>query len=386
MNFLDVRYRLDDPAQHGLSCPMMQSPPASHRIRSHLLASAIKITPGLFPALAEGLRSLGDSMMLQDEVDCFVVADPTLQAYCTPHHSGEQDKFTVVISSALVERLKIDEIRFVIGHEVGHFLCGHWQYPGEDEDGSLGDRLATLRLMRAAEISADRIGMLACGSLEHACAAMIKVAAGLGDPHLQPDIPSILLQFRELARGDGAEAAIWTTHPIIPLRVKSLLRFEPICRTIRQKKTCTKEEIKKVDDAIEVDFHKSSGFALRKIFHKHLSMARIWGLVSLFAADGVISKAEQYLMMENLGEEVAMKVLKFLKSQDSNLHELVDLKLVEACETARMAPLKDRESMISEFSILIGETGTETPALRTAFLRLQSLLDLQTFSGDLPEF
>jgi Zn-dependent protease with chaperone function len=137
MNFLDVRYRFDDPAQHGLSCSLRQAPPASERTRSHLLASAIKITPGLFPALAEGLRNLGNAMMLQDEVDCFVLADPAIQAYCMPHQSGERERFTVVISSALVERLKIDEIRFVIGHEIGHFLCGHWRYPNEDEDGSV---------------------------------------------------------------------------------------------------------------------------------------------------------------------------------------------------------------------------------------------------------
>jgi hypothetical protein len=281
----------------------------------------------------------------------------------------------VVISSALVERLKIDEIRFVIGHEIGHFLCGHWRYPNEDEDGSLGDRLATLRLMRAAEISADRIGMLACGSLEHAYAAMIKVAAGLGEPHLQPDIPSILLQFRELARGEGAASAIWTTHPIIPMRVRSLLRFEPICRAIRQNGAYTEEDLMKVDDAIEVDFQRSSGFALQKISDKQLELARVWGLVLLFASDGVISKAEQHLMIENLGKETTTKVLKFLRSQGSGLSEAVDRRLAEACETARMAPLIDRKAMLHEFSVLIDGIGAADPNVRQAFLRIQSLLE-----------
>lgn len=375
MNFLDVRYRFDDPEQHGLGGALRNSTPASERARSQLLASAIKITPGLFPALGEGLRNLGESMMLQDEVDCFVVANPEMQAYCLPHKTDIYDKFTVVISSSLVERLRIDEIRFVIGHEIGHFLCGHWRYPNEDVAGSFGDRLATLSLMRAAEISADRIGMLACGSLEHACAAMIKVAAGLGEPHLQPDIPSILLQFRELARGDGAESAIWTTHPIIPLRVRALLRFDPICRAISQNETYTEEELKKVDDAIEVDFHKSSGFALQKISDKQLETVRIWGLVSLFAADGVISKAEQYLMVENLGSETAKKVLKFLKSQGSGIHKAVDHKLIDACAAARTTPLSDRIAMLSEFSSIIAQTGIEDHNAQQAFLRIRSLLE-----------
>jgi uncharacterized tellurite resistance protein B-like protein len=375
MNFLDVRYRFDDPAQHGLGGSLRSASPASERTRSHLLASAVKITPGLFPVLAEGLRNLSASMMLREEVDCFVVADPEMQAYCIPHQSDEFERFTVVISSALVERLRIDEIRFVIGHEIGHFLCGHWRYPNTNENGCLGDRLATLRLMRAAEISADRIGMLACGSLEHACAAMIKVAAGLGYPHLQPDIPSIMLQFRELARGEGTESAIWTTHPIIPMRVRALLRFEPICRAIRQDAVYNEEELVKVDDAIEIDFHKTSGFALQKISDKHLELARVWGLVSLFAADGVISKSEQHLMLEILGKEITTKVLNFLKAQSSGLSDAVDLRLVQACEIARLAPLKDRKAMLHEFSELIAETGDADPAIRQVFLRIQSLLE-----------
>jgi hypothetical protein len=375
MNFLDVRYRFDDPTQHGLGDALRKNPPSSERTRSHLLASAIKITPALFPDLSQGLLNLGESMMLRDEVDCFVIADPAIQAYCLPHHSGERERFTVVLSSAIIERLRIDEIRFVIGHEVAHFLCGHWRYPPQDEGASLGDRLAILRLMRAAEISADRIGMLACRSLEHACAAMIKVAAGLGEPYLRPDIPSLLGQFRELARGDGTESAIWTTHPIIPLRVRSLLRFEPIHRKIMQDGACAREDLIKIDDAVEVDFHKSSGFALKKLSAKQLEPARIWGLVALFAADGVISKTEQQLMKVNLGEEIAAKVLRYLKERHGNLYQAVETKLAEACETACLAPISDRQALVNDFCHLVDETGAWDPAIRETFERIRQLLE-----------
>lgn len=375
MKFLDVRYRFDDPSQHGLGGSLRENVPASDRARSHLLASAIKITPALFPDLAQGLLRLGESMMLRDEVDCFVIADPVIQAYCLPHQSGERERFTVVLSSALIERLRIEEIRFVIGHEVAHFLCGHWRYPSESEDGTLGDRLAVLRLMRAAEISADRIGMLACRSLDHACAAMIKVAAGLGEPHLRPDIPSLLGQFRELARGDGTESAIWTTHPIIPLRVRALLRFEPIHRSILASGACAAEELSKIDDAVEADFHKSSGYALKKLSDKQLEMARIWGLVALFSADGVISKAEQQLMTVNLGEETAVKVLRYLKAQKGDLFHAVEGKLREACKTACLAPRSERQALVNDFCRMIDETGAWDPAIRKAFERISGLLE-----------
>lgn len=374
MNFLDVRYRFDDPSQHGLGGSLRDTPPGTDRTRSHLLASAVKITAALFPDLAAGLKDLGKSMRLDEEVDCFVTADPVIQAYCIPHSSGGSDHFTVVLSSALVERLKHEEIRFVIGHEIGHFLCGHWRYPSEEDQASMGDRLATLRLMRAAEITADRIGMMACRSLEHACAAMIKVAAGLGEPFLQPDIPSILLQFRDLAKGEGSSSAIWTTHPVIPLRVRALLRFEPVYRRIMQDDKDFADELFKIDDAVEVDFHKSSGGALRKISDKQLELARVWGLVALFAADGVISKAEQELMVESLGDKTTKKVIQFLKSKGGNLSHAVEERLVSACESACLAPLTDRKNLVSGFRQLIGEVGSEEPNVKREFSRISHLL------------
>ncbi|GEM_PF-1223086 len=374
MNFLDVRYRFDDPSQHGLGGSLRDNPPGTDRTRSHLLASAVKITPALFPDLAAGLKDLGESMRLDEEVDCFVTADPVIQAYCIPHNSGDSDHFTVVLSSALVERLKHEEIRFVIGHEIGHFLCGHWRYPSEDDHGSVGDRLATLRLMRAAEITADRIGMMACRSLDHACAAMIKVAAGLGEPFLQPDIPSILLQFRDLARGDGTSSAIWTTHPVIPLRVRALLRFEPVYRRIMQDDKDYADELFKIDDAVEADFHKSSGGALRKISDKQLELARVWGLVALFSADGVISKAEQELMVESLGDKTTYKVIQFLKSKGGTLRQAVDERLVNACESACLAPLNDRRNLVSGFRQLIGEVGSDEANVKREFSRITHLL------------
>ncbi len=338
MNFVDVRYSFDDPAEHGLEGSLRTSPPQTDRMRSHLLASGIKITPALFPDLARGLQALGESMMLDEEIDCFVTADPHIQAYCVPHQSAESERFTVVLSSALVERLKPEKIRFVIGHEIGHFLCRHWQYPSEEEHMSMGDRLSVLRLMRAAEISADRIGMLACRSLDSACAAMIKVAAGLGEPILRPDIPSILSQFRDLARGDGVASAIWTTHPVIPLRVRALLRFDPIFRKMRDNDPTFKNDLIRLDKFVEADFNKSSGRALQKIADKQLEQVRVWGLVALFAADGVISKTEQDLMVESLDAEKTAKILRFLKSNTGNVLHAVEKRLAKACQAIGSVP------------------------------------------------
>lgn len=70
------------------------------------------------------------------------------------------------------------------------------------------ERIAVMQLSQCAEISADRIGLLASGSLQSACSALLKSAAGLGEPYLKPNITSFLNQFRDLVEKDGNEASV----------------------------------------------------------------------------------------------------------------------------------------------------------------------------------
>lgn len=381
MNFLDVRYRYDNPSLHGFPDEVRQGRVDASHQRTHLLANAIKIGPALFPQLWPGLKNLGESMRLDSGVDCFVVADPAMQAYCMPRVSDAGEDFTVVVTSGLVERLKVEEIRFVIGHEVGHFLCGHWRYPTGEDQANLGGRLAALQLMRAAEISADRIGMLACGSLEHSCAAMIKAAAGLGEPFLQPDIPSLLLQFRELAAGSGMASAIWATHPVIPLRIRALLRFEPLHRAILKGGEMIGAELEKIDQAVDADFHRSSGNALRQVAVKPLEMAKVWGLVAILSADGVLSEEDQRQMVLMLGNDAAGKAIRFIKGHDEGALRVVVRKLEEACNHARIASLGDREALLRQFRDLLDQSDGWQPETEEMFDRIGMLMGVDSGTG-----
>ncbi len=374
MNFLNVRYSHDDPYRYGLSPKKGSVPQDSKRIRVKLLSEGLKITPALFPDLAAALEGLGNSMDLKHELDCFVVPDPNMQGYCVPHSSDDGDFFSVVLSSAIIEKLKPREVRFVIGHEVGHYLCEHWRYPKESDEDSLGDRLAVLSLSRSAEISADRIGMMACGSLEDACGAMIKSAAGLGEPHIHPDISSILSQFRELSQNEGQANAVWSTHPMIPHRIRALIRFEPLCQKLQRAEKLSPEELLSLDAAVDKDFDRISGNALKKISNQSLESVRVWGLVYLFCADGVISKAEQELMRQTIGKERCEKVMKLLKGQTHGPGAIVMKKLLEACHKGMVAPISERKILIREFKSLVDEAGLMDGPIEEALEELNSML------------
>ncbi len=105
------------------------------------------------------------------------------------------NKPIIVIDSGLVELLDDEEeMRFLLGHELGHALSGHAVYqtllrrllaltsvlyavPG----GALGVRVITAALMewsRKAELSADRAGLLATQNPAAATRVHMKLASG----------------------------------------------------------------------------------------------------------------------------------------------------------------------------------------------------------------
>ena len=355
-----IRYGFEDPAHYGLNNELKETLPDTRNTRSRLLSNAVHITPSLFPSLADIWPLLRKRLDLAEDVECFVVPEPQMQAYCFFHEShrekpsSERDAgYTVVISSGLIERLNTQEIMAVVGHEIGHFLFEHWRHPSDLEDSTKGQILAMRQLERAAEISADRVSMIAADSMNDACTAMIKVASGLGAPYLNPDIRGFLRQFRKLTDNRGHYDSIWSSHPMIPLRVRAMLRFDPIRKSLSQGDRISNELLGKVDEKINQDFHKATDFALEKIADKNIEDVRLWSMVSIFVADGILSKNEQCMMRNALGDETTNKVINFLKSSSSDMRQAVASRLQESCDQAKNAPLSEREKLINELDRII---------------------------------
>ena len=370
IHFINVRYKRDSPSFYGLNRNESKRAHTSE-VRGRLLSNCVKVTSSLFPDLAKGLADLHSKLQLDTPIDCFIQADPTMQAVCHYHEADKLNAYSVVLSSGLIERLNIHEIRFIIGHEVGHFLYKHQVHPSAQDFDSLGDKLAALELSRAAEISADRVGMLACESTEVACSAMIKVASGLGSEHVRCDVPSLLEQFREICASKSSQASIWDTHPIIPLRVRALLHFEP---TLKQIKSNGSVDLARADMAVERDFMKTTNRVLDSISEEALAKMVKWGLMSLFVADGVLTKNEQEVMKDQLGDVSAQKILTYLHSQNGSILDIVDSRLIDAARAAQIAPRAQRIRLYKHFEVLVTEASGGEPAME-ALHTIKKLLD-----------
>lgn len=199
------------------------------RARHDLLAGAVRVDPEILPGLAQTVRDVAGRAGIGQALEFYVHAAPAINAAVM--ESG--GRVLVLLSSGAVERLSADEMEFVVGHELGHALYGHLEVPAVlvlDGERRVDPRHA-MRLMawqRRAEISADRAGLLCCGSLGVAATALFKTLSGLAMPSLRIDPRAFAQQWnelsREVTRGDGSRQ--WTaTHPFLPLRMRALVEF-----------------------------------------------------------------------------------------------------------------------------------------------------------------
>lgn len=163
-------------------------------------------------------------------VQVYVTRSRQINAYTF----GLSEPKVVVLYSALLEVMDEDELRFIIGHELGHVALGHtWLNSlvgglAGIPSSSLSSMVLTVAFLwwnRTCELSADRAGLLACGSLEKAISALVKLVAG---PHAGTP-GGMELAYRRIDAEDdtllGSLNEALGTHPMLIRRINELRRY-----------------------------------------------------------------------------------------------------------------------------------------------------------------
>ena len=203
--------------------------------RRYLLATATRLTPEMAPDLHAIIDHCRSTLGVDGPLELFVYPSPLFNAAAVRPEKG---RLLLMVSSALLEGLEPDELQFIAGHEVGHYLFDHHAIP----TGALleGDQRLTpslaLRLFawqRYAEISADRAGLVCAGALEPAARCLFKLASGLSGDRVKVRVDQFMAQVGDLrleaAKQDTADQrprSDWfATHPFSPLRLKAAELF-----------------------------------------------------------------------------------------------------------------------------------------------------------------
>jgi len=209
--------------------------------RRSLLTGALRLTRSMAPEVADSLAHCRALLGYTHPVEVYIRPEPVFNAGAIKNPGG--GPHIIVLSSRLLEVFTPEELRFVIGHELGHMVFDHFGIPMpgtaavEDMAGQMVTRQNALRLYlwcRSAEISADRVGLICGGNPAAAASGFFKLASGLSSPRVNADLEAYAMQVESLAsapearskpRNDDDTLDCFCTHPYSPVRVRAVVAF-----------------------------------------------------------------------------------------------------------------------------------------------------------------
>src|SRR4051812_6997581 len=208
--------------------------------RRRLLTGALRMSRSLAPDVASAVDQCREVLGFKEPIELYINPDADYGAFIMKQSIGP---LAMALTSRLVEGFTPAELRFVIGHEMGHAVFDHMSLPMpltasiEDMAGPLVSRQMAIELYlwcRSAEISADRAGLLCARDLTAAASSFLKLSSGLSRVNVTDDLTHYMSQVDALAsspvarqkpRDDDDSLECFSTHPYGPLRVRALVAY-----------------------------------------------------------------------------------------------------------------------------------------------------------------
>ncbi|HET7249563.1 MAG TPA: M48 family metallopeptidase [Gemmatimonadales bacterium] len=209
-------------------------------VRLLFQADAVRVGPTQFPRVNQLYTDVLTTLDWAERPELFVSQTPFANA-----GAYGMDKPFIVINSGALKLLDDDEMRSLLGHELGHVMSGHALYhtllvlllnvslsalPFLAGIAILPIQLALLEWFRKSELSSDRAGLLATQDPLASLRMNLKFAGG-GDMQ-QMDLNAFLVQAKEYEETGGAVDRVFKilgvltrTHPFNTVRAAELQRW-----------------------------------------------------------------------------------------------------------------------------------------------------------------
>lgn len=198
--------------------------------QSKMEGHCMKVEKKLLPELYALFQEVKEALNYTAPVDLFVTGNSDINAFSLA--TKAEDKPNIVnINSGLLELMSNDELKFVIGHELGHLMNKdtelrrllYFIYPPETTQIPILLQYKIRLHDQLAELVADRYGYLACRNLDACVSAFFKMASGLDLVKMNVKIEDLLednarrLEF--FTKGEGMSRY---DHPVNPIRIQAI--------------------------------------------------------------------------------------------------------------------------------------------------------------------
>lgn len=202
------------------------------KIRSAMEGHCFKVEKRLMGNLYDLLYDVKRKLAFHDPVDFYITGDSSVNAWTiASQHEGEPH--IVNINSGLLNIMTEEELRFVIGHELGHLINKNTEMKRLIGFIFPPDSVPPLMLQykirlweQLSELAADRYGYLAVDNLSTCLSAFFKMTSGLDVSKINMQLDVYLeenLKHLEYFLNDKGVSR--DTHPVNPIRVQALNLF-----------------------------------------------------------------------------------------------------------------------------------------------------------------
>lgn len=262
--------------------------------RSNMEGHSFKVEKPLMSHIYTLFEQVKQNLNFTQEVDLYITGDSSVNAFSLAAEC-EDEHHIVNLNSALVELMTDDELKFVIGHELGHLI---------NRDTALMRLISfvfpqntippvtlqyKIRLwQQLSELVADRYGYIAAGNLDSCVSAFFKMASGLNISKMDISVEALLAEnikhLEYFLKDKGVSRA---AHPVNPIRIQSLNLYASASS----------------DEALNVEMEDMIGILL-KLGNSEVDMHLPFFIASagliVANADGNVSEDEIRVILENL--------------------------------------------------------------------------------------
>ena len=205
--------------------------------RSSMEGHSLRVQKELLPDIYELCQDVKKKLKFKDDVDFYITGDSDVNAFSLAAED-EGEHHIVNVNSALFDLMSEDELRFVIGHELGHLINKdtalarliNFVFP----EGSAVPVTLQYKIRlheQLAELVADRYGYMATEDLGVCVTAFFKMASGLDLEKMNVSIEALIAdnshRLDYFLKDKGISRS---SHPVNPIRVQALNLFAT-CKT-----------------------------------------------------------------------------------------------------------------------------------------------------------
>lgn len=237
---------------------MAKIPFSDNYYRSMLEGHSFKVEEGTLSRYYNIFNEIKETLQFTEPVDFYITGDPSVNAFAIA--SQEEGEPNIInVNSSLIQLMTDDELRFVIGHEMGHLINKNatlvklinFVFPhGATIPITLQYKIRLWQQL--SELVADRFGYMAMPNLNVCISAFFKMSSGLDFNKMDMKVEAFLEDNKkrlEYFRND--KGINFATHPINPIRVEALNQFSK--SVFFNEKGTSKEELENgMNELIEI--------------------------------------------------------------------------------------------------------------------------------------